>query len=339
MIICAKGYPRAGLIGNPSDGYNGKTIAFAFSNFSAEVILYETPELEILPDKRDHSRFSSVKELVDDVGLYGYYGGIRLLKAAIKRFYEYCTTQGATLHGRNFTIRYRSDIPHMVGLAGSSAIITACMRALMEFYGVRIPRPQLANLILAVEKEELGISAGLQDRVAQVYQGLVYMDFDLSLMERQGYGRYEEMPSELLPPLYIAYRSALAQSSEVFHNTLRDRYVKGDAEVMKAIAFWMGLTDTVRDCIVVRRYAELPALLNANFDRRAALCQISTGNLRMVAAARATGASAKFTGSGGAIVGTYRDESMFQALKTTLEPMGIHVIRPEIAPPVGEAKP
>ena len=78
------------MIGNPSDGYFGKTIAFFFRNFKAEVILYESPELEILPAEYDSAVFSSMKALVDDVKLYGYYGGIRLLKAAVKRFYEYC---------------------------------------------------------------------------------------------------------------------------------------------------------------------------------------------------------------------------------------------------------
>jgi galactokinase/mevalonate kinase-like predicted kinase len=32
-------------------------------------------------------------------------------------------------------------------------------------------------VILNIEKEELGISAGLQDRVIQTYGGLVHMDF------------------------------------------------------------------------------------------------------------------------------------------------------------------
>ena len=178
MIIEAKSYPRAGLIGNPSDGYYGKTISFTFSNFSADVVLYETPELEILPNRRDHSSFNSIVDLAADVKLFGYYGGIRLLKAAVKRFHDYCHDNGINLHDRNFTIRYSSNIPHLVGLAGSSAIITACMRALMAFYGVTVPKTQLANLILSVETEELQISAGLQDRVAQKYQGLVYMDFD-----------------------------------------------------------------------------------------------------------------------------------------------------------------
>ena len=75
MIIRTQAFPRAGLVGNPSDGYFGKTIALAFSNYRAEVILYESPELEILPNTRDHSRFASLTALARDVGLYGYYGG------------------------------------------------------------------------------------------------------------------------------------------------------------------------------------------------------------------------------------------------------------------------
>ena len=154
MIFRAKAYPRVGLIGNPSDGYFGKTISFVFNNFRAEVILYESPELEILPSAKDQSCFNSIEELVKDVNQHGYYGGIRLLKATVKRFYEYCSEHYIDLHRKNFTIRYHSNIPHGVGLAGSSAIITACFRALMSFYGVSIPKYTQANLILSAEVEE-----------------------------------------------------------------------------------------------------------------------------------------------------------------------------------------
>jgi glucuronokinase len=168
MIIRTRAYPRAGLVGNPSDGYFGKTISFVFSNFCAEVVLYETPELEILPSEKDHSRFAGITDLFKDVKLHGYYGGIRLLKATVKRFYDYCNENQIKLHRRNFTIRYNSSIPHGVGLAGSSAIITACLRALMAFYGVSIAKYVQANLVLSAEVDELHIAAGLQDRVIQV---------------------------------------------------------------------------------------------------------------------------------------------------------------------------
>lgn len=333
MIIRRKAYPRVGLVGNPSDGYYGKTIAFSFSNFCAQVVLYETPALEILPNVRDHSRFASIHALAEDVNAFGYYGGIRLMKATIKRFSDYCLEKGIELHTRNFTTHYESDIPHLVGLAGSSAIITACMRCLMTFYGVTIPKPELPNLILSVENDELGISAGLQDRVAQVYQGLVYMDFDRALMAKQGHGRYQDLDAGALPPLYVAYRVDLSEGSEVFHNNIRYRFEKGDPEVLAAIEHWASLTDRVKSCLCERRGAEIGALMDENFDLRAKLYRLSRGNLQMVEIARSVGASAKFTGSGGAIVGTYEGEDMYAALEGKMKTAGIRVLKPAIVSP------
>ena len=333
MIIKAIAYPRAGLIGNPSDGYFGKTISFTFKNFSAEVVLYESPRLEILPNAKDRSIFTNLRELVDDVHLHGYYGGIRLLKATVKRFFDYCGMNDIELHDKNFTLEYHSSIPHGVGLAGSSAIITACLRALMAFYGVSIPKYTQANLILAAELEELHISAGLQDRVVQVYQGLVYMDFDKELLTSRGYGNYENLDPKLLPPLYIAYRENLAEDSGKIHDNTRDRFERGEPLVTSAISYWANLTSRLKSRLVKGQTDKVAALLNSNFDRRRKVCKISPENLRMVDEARSVGVSAKFTGSGGAIVGTYRDSEMFRNLKSHLSRLKIKVIRPAIALP------
>lgn len=335
MIIESVAYPRAGLVGNPSDGYHGKTISFTFSNYRASVLLYETPELEILSNSRDESKFKSIEDLSDDVLLNGYYGGIRLLKATIKVFRDYCKANGVKLDSRNFTLRYQTNIPSRVGLAGSSAIITACMRALMSFYGLRIPKPVQANLILSVENKELAIPAGLQDRVAQVYQGLVYMDFDWEFMRSHGYGRYEYLPLKNLPPVYIAYRDEMSEGTEVFHNDIRGRYNRAEPEVLNAMRFWGELTDKVS--VAIRNgkgHEELGPLLNSNFDKRKEIYQISKGNLEMVDAARSVGASAKFCGSGGAIVGTYKDEAMYQELNRVLSSLNISLFKPQFVEPL-----
>ncbi len=339
MIIRTQAYPRAGLVGNPSDGYFGKTISFAFSNFHAEVTLYETPELEILPSEKDGSCFASIQGLVRDVRLHGYYGGIRLLKATVKRFYDYCQEHQIDLHSRNFSIRYSSDIPHGVGLAGSSAIITACLRALMAFYGVSVPRYVQANLVLAAEAQELRIPAGLQDRVIQAYEGLVYMDFSREIMQQQGYGNYEPMDPRLLPRLYVAYRDDLSEPTEVFHNNIRHRFEQGEPKVVNAMRFWANLADKVKKCLLTRQLDTIPDLLNANFDKRCEIYQIAEENIRMVQTARSVGASAKFTGSGGAIVGTYKDERMFTELRRRLRKLNVQTIKPKIVPGIGNAKP
>lgn len=338
MIIRTQAYPRAGLIGNPSDGYFGKTISFIFSNFRAKVTLYETPELEILPSQKDHSCFGGIADIVRDVRLHGYYGGVRLLKATVKTFYDYCQDNQIALHEKNFTIRYCSNIPHGVGLAGSSAIITACLRALMNFYGVSIPKYVQANMVLSAEKNELHIPAGLQDRVIQVYEGLVAMDFDETIMSRQGYGNYEPLSPALLPRLYIAYRDDLSEPTEKFHNNLRHRFDQGESKVVNAMRFWARLTDKVKKCLLDRQTDTIGELLDANFDRRRKICRIGEENTRMVEAARSAGASAKFTGSGGAIVGTYRDERMFKVLRKQLNKLDIKIIKPKIITTEGTSR-
>ena len=332
MLVQTKAYARAGLVGNPSDGYFGKTISFIIRDFCAEVTLYETPELRIEPNERDHSVFGSIEALARDVRQFGYYGGIRLLKASVKRFFDHCTKHDIPLHGRNFTLRYSSNIPPQVGMAGSSAIITACWRALMAFYEVDIPKHLVPSLVLSVENDELGIPAGLQDRVIQTFEGVVFMDFNRASIEKLGHGIYEELDPALLPPVYVAYTTKLSEGTEVFHNDIRGRWNRGERDVVSAMYHWANLAQRVRDMLIEGRGREIGSLLNENFDLRRRLYKISQGNVDMVEAARECGASAKFTGSGGAIVGTYEDDAMFDRLKTCLEPMGMAVLRPQIQP-------
>ena len=79
QLIRERAYARAGLLGNPSDGYHGKTISLTVQDLRAEVVLYEWEDVEIVLSRQSQSRFGSVRELVHDVRAHGYYGGIRLI--------------------------------------------------------------------------------------------------------------------------------------------------------------------------------------------------------------------------------------------------------------------
>ena len=328
-MIETTAYPRAALIGNPSDGYFGKTIAFTFKNFEARVKLHESKELQIIPCERESLQFSSVEHLTNEVKQYGYYGGVRLIKAAIKTLSEYCAEHNIKLTDKNFTLSYASSIPGRLGLAGSSAIITAAVNAMMEFYRIDIPKPVLANLILSVEKKELHIGAGLQDRVAQVYGRPVYMNFDKTLMDSQGYGEYISFDPALLPHIYLAYRNNLAEGSELTHNDLAKRFANGDAAVLAAIEKWKALADEVWDRLNEGN-KNIGDLVDRNFDIRKSIIAISEGNAELISTARSSGASAKFTGSGGAIIGTYTDEAMYEQLVKNMTAINASVIKPII---------
>lgn len=330
MIIETRAFARAGLLGNPSDGYFGKTISIIVRNFGAHISLYETPELHIEPMDQDLNIYKNIHDLVESVNLTGYYGASRLVKAAIKKFAEYCITNNIKLNGKNFTIRYHSSIPRQVGLAGSSAIITATYRALMRFYNCEIPPEVLPSLILATEVEELGINAGLQDRVIQVYEGCVYMDFERKHLEKKGYGKYEPLDPRLLPNLYIAYKTNLGKVSGTVFNDLKSRYEKGDKTALDALNNIASLAEQGKEVILRKDYKKLSTLINDNFDERSKIMNISESNKELVKTARGCGASAKFTGSGGSIIGIYKDDDMLKKLIINLKSINARVIKPHI---------
>jgi len=332
-IIRRRAYARAGLAGNPSDGYHGKTLSVIVRNYWAEVTLYEWDRLEIVASRNDMSIFRNIAELVGDVRLHGYYGGVRLIKATIKRFYDYCTKHGFKLKPDNFSIRYESNIPRQVGLAGSSAIIVATFRCLLDFYCVEIPKNILPSLVLSIERDELGIMAGLQDRVAQVYEGMTFMNFSEDVMRSiDGFscGEYEPIPLEFLPPLYIAWSSDAGEPTERFHNNLRAKFDAGNEQVVNAMKQFAQIAQNAREAIYHKDHTELARLMNANFDLRRSICQLPREHVEMIEVARAAGASAKFAGSGGAIVGTYTDEKMYNQLKSSLNAIGCKVLKPMV---------
>jgi glucuronokinase len=327
-LIKTKAYARAGLVGNPSDGYHGRTVSLIVKNFAAEAFIYEWPEIEIIPTRQDQCRFNDLNEMLRDLQINGYYGGMRLVKAAIKRFATHCSESGIELPARNFSLRYQSTIPRQVGLAGSSAIVTAVMRALCAFYEVDIPEEKLPTLILEVETQEIGIAAGLQDRVAQVYEGLVYMDFAKEIMQERGHGYYERLDPALLPPVYLAYQQELAEVSDVFHNNIRERYRSGEEKVIAAITRIAELAKEARAALLAGDQATLARLINENFDQRRGIYNLNPKHIRMIELAREIGASAKFAGSGGSVIGTYKDEAMFARLKEAFEAENCAIIKP-----------
>jgi glucuronokinase len=328
--VDGRAFARAGLLGNPSDGYGGRTISLIMRNFEAVVSLRESSDLRIEPREEDHDAYRDIDHLTDTIARQGYYGGTRLIKAAIKTFLDHCRDRGIELERTRFTARYRSTIPRQVGLAGSSAIITAALRALMAFHEVDIPREEQPGLILSAEWDELRIAAGLQDRVIQVYGGLVYMDFSPDVVAAGGRGRYEELDPGLLPPLFVAYRTGPEKVSGRVLNALRFRWDLGDEEVIASLNRIADIAAEGRDALLAGDIARLGELMDENFDLRSGIMEISEVSRKMIDRARALGVPAKFTGSGGAIIGICRDDETFIRIRETMEPLGVVVVRPRV---------
>ncbi len=326
MIIRTEVHARAGLLGNPSDMYGGKVISFLIRDFCARVRLWESPSVTLRPHpEHDRTEFANLLDLVNSVERHGYYGMQRVVFAACKRFVEYARERSIKLRRANFTIEYETSIPRQSGLGGSSAMIIATLRALLKFHRVperKVLARQLAELALSVETKELGIAAGLQDRVVQSYGGLAYMDFSA------GKGKYTRLSSRSLPRFGLAYLAedqfGTLESGRV-HSEVRYRWERGDREVRKSMA-------GIARCALLGKKAlsggdqkSLARLINRNFELRRKLfgdAALGAHNIRLVEIAREQGLAAKLPGSSGAALILLGDSRSEEALSRAYQEQG-----------------
>ena len=84
----------------------------------------------------DGGTYSSWDRFISRVDGEGYSGGIRLLKAMCKIFFEHCKQRGLKLPQQHFELSYETNIPRQSGLSGSSAIACAAFNCLLAFYSI-----------------------------------------------------------------------------------------------------------------------------------------------------------------------------------------------------------
>jgi glucuronokinase len=337
-------YARIGVMGNPSDGFNGKTLSALIGNFYATVTIKANGNArgcELIPHpKYDPTRFDSLEDLHDHTSQHGYYGGIRLLQATCRVFFDYLTRSGlherilSTANGEKngFTMSYDTTIPRCVGLSGSSAIIVAAFRSLMIFHNITlnqigIEKDVFPSIILSIEKSELNISAGLQDRVIQTYGGLVHMDFtgnDGSLLARapstislsninniKPGGVYVSQDPTLLPDMYLAYNIRVGGDSGAVHSTVKDRWQQQEPELVQCMQELGSYADQALQALINKEYHIFCECIDKNFAMRRKIYSdkvVGEKNIEIVDIALKHNMAAKFTGSGGAILMVRNDD-------------------------------
>ena len=229
-MAAGRALARAALAGNPSDGHGGAVLAVCVPGLAAHA--------EAQPAAR--TRSDPPAALVD---------------AAVARY------------GRGpCAVRWATSVPREVGLGGSSAIVTAAVRALCALHGDVLAPDDLAEMVLAVEVDDLGVAAGRQDRYAQAHEGLVLMDFagDRPQVER--------LDPALLPDLYLAWRADAAGTSHAVHGGLRGR---ADEPGLRAgMARLADHARAARDALLSGDRAAFAGAVDASFDERAALLEL-----------------------------------------------------------------
>jgi glucuronokinase len=306
----------------------------AFSDRSATVRISPAEACRVGPAPPERLDFTDLGSVAARLASPDLAGGERLLRAALLRFgrsFPELRELAPKDPGLHFAMQFESTIPLQVGLAGSSAIIIAALRALSLWFAADLPEERLAAMALAAEVEELGITAGPMDRLSQAFGGVLLMDFS----EAPGAHRPRRVPEEGLPPLLVAWDPSGSEPSGAVHQDVRERWLAGDAAVCAAMARLPELVDEGMRALVARDTATFQAAVNANFDTRASIWNVRPQDDEMIAIARDRGAAAKFAGSGGAVVAVLRSEDERPDLEAAYAETGYKTLRPTVTPETG----
>lgn len=319
----AKGFARAvvpartALVGNPSDGFGGATVALALDELSA--VVEAEPELGArLLAGGEELRYENIADLAAAGGRGEYPDGgpLALLMAAAKRFFE----GRPELGDRGIELRLtESSIPGGVGLAGSSAIVVGALRVLGELFGDELDERELPFEALACETEELGITAGLQDRIVQTTGGLVFMDFS-------GEARWEPLDPGKLPSLFVAWTAGAATHSGHAHADVLRRFETGDREVVAVMREIGELAKLALQPLITGDGAGLGVLMDRNLELRRRIYELDPRHLELAEAAGSTGSPVNYSGSGGAIVGLLRNGDHLADVREALEPLDAELL-------------
>lgn len=290
---------RAALAGNPSDGHGGAVVATIVPSLTATVSIERASHFSFTGSP---VRFTSIGEVSDWIERGEYEGDEPLVQAALTALHQRFQAELSP-----FEVRVATTIPRSLGLAGSSAIVIATMQTMIAAHRddlwprELIERPELiASLALVAERDILGIAAGLQDRVVQTLGGTVAMEFGQEHMRTVHglqIGSYRQV-GPLPDGVFVAYRSGTAGDSGTVHGAVD----VNRGAFRRSMAHSADAARAAADAIDRGDAGALGAAMDATFDQRALTFALDPAHVEMIDVARASGASANYTGSGGGIV-------------------------------------
>ena len=320
---------RAALAGNPSDGYGGAVLSVPVTSVAATVTVRPADRFTISDGRSPARSIGDWDDLVATAASVRVDDDHSLILASI----AYVAPLTGAL--QPVTIELSTTIPRSVGLAGSSAIVIATIRALLRSSGrAQLDAVELAERALSVEADHLGITAGLQDRVVQSFGCPTMMRFGHGPGHGHGHGHGQGHPIPYMTvaagepgfALFVAHRAGTADPSQVVHGRLRQRFEAGEATVIEAMTELAVHAEHAADAYAAGDATRLGAAMDATFDVRNSMIDLDPHHVEMIRAARRAGAFANYTGSGGSIVVLAADPSVEREAQLNLVDAGCEII-------------
>lgn len=320
-IVCsAPG--RAGIIGNPTDMYGGSVLSCSVG-MRARVIVTPADTLTLTTCDQECC-ISDWDDLRPKGDLFD-------LPRAILDYMR--------LPRMACRVEYESEIPLRSGLAGSTALAVALLKALLAWQDEFPNSYRLAEMARYIELNHLKVVCGYQDAYMCTFGGLNYMDF-------RGKQFYREAEAELMATIeplapytrllpFVLGFTGVRHSSGAVHKPIRERWLEGESKV---VAGYERITEIARigkKALLLEDWKLMADLMNENHAIQRELGGSGESNERLIAAALEAGAAAAKlagAGDGGTIIALWLEDDT-SSLERALKRAGASAIyRLHIAP-------
>ena len=299
---------RAGIIGNPSDGYGGAVLSCGIKNKATATI---EPAKELIITNRFGSRV--LKQLADFENQGDYFDHFRTVLRYLKLF------------DLQVNISVSTSIPEQAGLAGSTAALAAVIKAVLAYTGQKSDHFYLAELTRYLEYNYLGIQCGYQDAYMAVFGGINYIEFTgkehYRELNKEPYAKVEPLGSFVDELPFIVVHSGFKHHSGQFHRPLRRRWLEGDRHIVRAYQEIAELAGEGKKALLAKDWQLMANLMKENYHIQNRLAFSGEQNSYLIRAAESNGAlAAKLAGAGeggSIIVLTLEPDKTKQALQET----------------------
>ena len=286
-MIQASAPARAGVIGNPTDGYGGSLISCTLG-CRANVRLSEAERLEL--------DFEGEQTVIGDERDLRLDGGVFDIAKSVIRYMR--------IADQRFRLEGTSKIPLRSGLAGSTAMLAAVYGAVCKFLGKECSRYECAETIRYIELNYMDIQCGYQDQYMTVFGGLNYIDFRTKEIYRdpdeEVYATVEPLADFVDELPFVTVHTGVQRISGSVLRPVRERWLDGDPVVVEGYGEIGELARAGKKALLGKDWETLGALMNRNHEIQQELGASGEVNDRYIELARSSGAlGAKLAGAGG----------------------------------------
>jgi galactokinase/mevalonate kinase-like predicted kinase len=308
---------RAGIVGNPTDGYGGTVISCSLAErASVSLTLSETMVLDVCGCQE-------VIRTRDDLRLTGAHTDVA--KAVLLTF------DGA-VPSRPFHLKATTRVPMRAGLAGSTAMIAAILGAVLRLLEIDMNRYQIAESTRKIEFEILGVTCGFQDQYMTTFGGLHCLDFrgkdPHTATEEPIFATVEPLTSYVVDLPMVLANTGVQRHSGTVHKGLRQRWIEGEKAVVHGYLRIAALAREAKKALLNQDWECLGAAMNENHAIQRSLGGSGEANEHLIGIALSAGSwGAKLAGAGhgGTILALHPEpEVVARKLK---EAGAVHVMR------------